>query len=227
MAAPAFSTPATIRRSRRSMPSTRCRSRARCCSTAPMARTTRRSPSGRRRSRPISRATCCCRRRPTAAGRTSRCILYRAGKTIHFDDATRAAVRDLTGIARDYLRDGVEADLAQLAEAALPPGEPTGATFATPADGSGGATAKLVEQWENTAAAGDRVHRLHPARHARRSPGEMRPRQIPALERASAALRQYRAGARDRRGDRDPRVLRPQIPAGAASRAQAGQCDDG
>ena len=74
MPAPAFSTPATIRRSRRSTPSTRCRSRARCCSTAPMARTTRRSPNGRRCSRRISRATCCCRRRPTAAGRTSRCI---------------------------------------------------------------------------------------------------------------------------------------------------------
>ena len=50
--------------------------------------------------------------------------LYRAGKTIRFDDATRAAVRDLTGSARGYLRDGVEADLAQLAETALPPGEP-------------------------------------------------------------------------------------------------------
>jgi len=76
--------------------------------------------------------------------------LARAGRTIHLDDATRAALRDLTGIARDCLRDGVEADLTQLASSALPPGEATGATFSTPADGSGGATAKLIEQWENT-----------------------------------------------------------------------------
>ena len=55
--------------------------------------------------------------------------LARDGKTIHFDDATRAAVRDLTGIARGCLRDGIESELAQLAEAALPTGEPTGATF--------------------------------------------------------------------------------------------------
>ena len=121
--------------------------------------------------------------------------LYRAGKTIRFDDATRAAVRDLTGIARGYLRDGVEEDLAQLAEAALPAGEPSGATFSTAADGSGGTTAKLIAQWEKQAAARDRVHRLHPARLARRSPGEGRPREIPALERASAALRHARVGA--------------------------------
>jgi Cft2 family RNA processing exonuclease len=75
--------------------------------------------------------------------------LYRAGKAIRFDDATRNAVHDLTGIARDYLRDGVESDLARLAEAALPPGELSGATFSTPADGSGGTTAKLIEKWEN------------------------------------------------------------------------------
>jgi Cft2 family RNA processing exonuclease len=75
--------------------------------------------------------------------------LYRAGKTIRFDDTTHAAVRDLIGPARDYVRDGVDADLAKLADAALPPGEASGATFSTPADGSGGATAKLFEQWEN------------------------------------------------------------------------------
>lgn len=76
--------------------------------------------------------------------------LYRAGKTIRFDDATRAAIRDLTGAARNSLRDGTESDLTQLAETALPPGERSGATFSTPADGSAGATAKLIEQWENT-----------------------------------------------------------------------------
>ena len=75
--------------------------------------------------------------------------LYRAGKTIRFDDATRAAVIDLTGPARGYLRDGVEEDLAQLAEAALPAGELSGATFSTAADGSGGTTAELIAQWEN------------------------------------------------------------------------------
>jgi Cft2 family RNA processing exonuclease len=77
--------------------------------------------------------------------------LYRAGKTIRFDDATRAALRDLTGPARDYLRDGVEADLAQLADAALPADELSGATFSTPADGSGGATATLIAQSEHAA----------------------------------------------------------------------------
>jgi Cft2 family RNA processing exonuclease len=76
--------------------------------------------------------------------------LYRAGKTIRFDETTRVAVRDLTGSAREYLRDGVESDLNALVEKALPPGELSGATFSTPADGSGGATAKLIEQWETT-----------------------------------------------------------------------------
>jgi Cft2 family RNA processing exonuclease len=75
--------------------------------------------------------------------------LQRAGKTIRLDDATRAAVRDLTGIARDCLRDGIESELARLAESVLPPGELTGATISTPADGSGGTTAKLIEQWEH------------------------------------------------------------------------------
>ena len=77
--------------------------------------------------------------------------LYRAGKTIRFDDTTRAAVRDLTGPGRDYVRDGVEAELVELAEKALPPGEASGATFATPATCSDGSAAKLVEQWENAA----------------------------------------------------------------------------
>lgn len=75
--------------------------------------------------------------------------LYRAGKTIRFDDATRAALRDLTGPARESLREGVETDLAQLADAALPLGGASGATFSTPADGSGGTTAKLFAQWEH------------------------------------------------------------------------------
>jgi Cft2 family RNA processing exonuclease len=75
--------------------------------------------------------------------------LQRAGKTIRLDDTTRAAVHDLTGNTRDCLRDGVESELARLAESALPPGEPTGATISTPADGSSGTTAKLIEQWEN------------------------------------------------------------------------------
>ena len=77
--------------------------------------------------------------------------LARNGKTIHFDDATCAAVRDLTGIARGCLRDGIESELAQLAEKTLPPGEPTGATFATPATCDDGAAAKLVAQWEKAA----------------------------------------------------------------------------
>ena len=75
--------------------------------------------------------------------------LARSGKTIHFDDATREAVRDLTGVARGWLRDGIESELVQLAEAALPTGELAGATFATPATCSEGAAAKLVEQWEH------------------------------------------------------------------------------
>ena len=74
--------------------------------------------------------------------------LARNGKTVRFDDATRAAVRDLTGIARASLRNGTEPQLSQLVEAALPPGEPTGATFATPATCSEGAAAKLIERWE-------------------------------------------------------------------------------
>jgi Cft2 family RNA processing exonuclease len=75
--------------------------------------------------------------------------LHRNGKTIRFDDATHSAVRDLIGIGRGYLRDGVERALAELADRALPPGDPTGATFATPATCDAGAAGKLVEQWED------------------------------------------------------------------------------
>jgi Cft2 family RNA processing exonuclease len=76
--------------------------------------------------------------------------LARSGRTIRFDDTTRTAVRDLTGMARASLRDGLESELTQLADGALPPGDPAGATFATPATCDSGAAAKLVEQWENT-----------------------------------------------------------------------------
>ena len=77
--------------------------------------------------------------------------LHRNGKTIRFDDATRAAVRELTGDARPWLRDGVESELAQLADKALPAGDPSGATFATPATGESGVAAELFAKWENTA----------------------------------------------------------------------------
>jgi Cft2 family RNA processing exonuclease len=88
-----------------------------------------------------------------ADGRGPDIALYLAsmGRMVRFDDATRSAVRELTGPARGYLRDGLESKLAQLAEDALPPGEPSGATFSTPADGSGGTTAKLIQRWENAA----------------------------------------------------------------------------
>jgi Cft2 family RNA processing exonuclease len=76
--------------------------------------------------------------------------LHRNGKVIHLDDATRTAVRDLAGIARGWLREGVERELAALADKTLPPGEPAGATFATPATCDGGAAGKLVEQWEKS-----------------------------------------------------------------------------
>jgi Cft2 family RNA processing exonuclease len=79
-------------------------------------------------------------------------LLARQGKTIRFDDATRAAVRDLTGIARGWLRDGVESEIAQLADKALPAGEPTGATFATPATGDSGTAAELFAKWEKPTA---------------------------------------------------------------------------
>jgi Cft2 family RNA processing exonuclease len=88
-----------------------------------------------------------------ADGRGPDIALYLAssGRTVRLDDATRSAVRDLTGPARAYLRDGLETKLAQLAEAAPPPGEASGATFSTPADGSGGSTAALIARWEHAA----------------------------------------------------------------------------
>lgn len=77
--------------------------------------------------------------------------LARSGRVLRFDDATRAAVRDLTGAARGWLRDGVAGELAQLAATALAAGEPAGATFATPATCDGGTAAQLVAQWEHAA----------------------------------------------------------------------------
>jgi glyoxylase-like metal-dependent hydrolase (beta-lactamase superfamily II) len=77
--------------------------------------------------------------------------LARAGRPVCLDDATRAAVRDLIGPARDCICAGLEAELAQLAEQALPPGASPGATIATSADGSAGTTAQLIAQWEHAA----------------------------------------------------------------------------
>ncbi|MPZ39604.1 MAG: MBL fold metallo-hydrolase [Rhizobiales bacterium] len=76
--------------------------------------------------------------------------LYRAGKTVRLDDTTREAIVDLVGPARGYLRGDLETELAELVDAALPPGDMSGATFSTPADGSNGETAKLIAQWEHT-----------------------------------------------------------------------------
>jgi Cft2 family RNA processing exonuclease len=77
--------------------------------------------------------------------------LHRAGQRLRLDDATRAAVRDLAGVDRACLRPGLESELAQIAETALPPGEAAGATLAAPATCSEGATAALVAQWESMA----------------------------------------------------------------------------
>jgi Cft2 family RNA processing exonuclease len=77
--------------------------------------------------------------------------LHRAGRTIRFDDATREAVRDLVGEARSCLRNGIESELYRLAEVALPAGDPSGATFATPATGSDGTAAELFARWEGKA----------------------------------------------------------------------------
>ncbi|MCC6887014.1 MAG: MBL fold metallo-hydrolase [Hyphomicrobiales bacterium] len=75
--------------------------------------------------------------------------LAREGRTIRLDEAMRSAIRELTGAARDCLRDGLTQELARLADAALPPGDASGATLSTPADGSSGTTARLIELWEN------------------------------------------------------------------------------
>ena len=112
---------------------------------------TRRSPSDRRLLPRIWPATCCCRRPADGRGPDIALYLHRAGRTIRFDDATREALRELTGDARSYLRDGIESELRQLAEAALPAGEPSGATFATPATGSDGTAAELFARWEDKA----------------------------------------------------------------------------
>ena len=159
------------------------------CSTAPMATTTRRSPSASRYFRPHLAGDVLLPAPADGRGPDIALHLYRAGKTIRFDDATRAAVRDLTGSAREYLRDGVESELSAACRAGAAAGRAVRRDVLDARRRLRWRDREAGRAMGEQAAAGDRVHRLHPAGLARRSAGESRPRQIPALERAPAACR--------------------------------------
>lgn len=81
--------------------------------------------------------------------------IFRRGFTeIFVDDAMREALARLTTSDHTSLRDGVAEDVARLAAAAKPIDveRPSGIMLAASADGSSGATARLLAAWEHAAA---------------------------------------------------------------------------
>jgi Cft2 family RNA processing exonuclease len=70
---------------------------------------------------------------------------------IYVDDAMRNALRLLCDGASVSLREGVAGDVARLAEAAKPIEGARGIMVAASADGTSGATARLLQDWEHQA----------------------------------------------------------------------------
>ena len=106
---------------------------------------------------------------------------------IYVDDATQKALWRLGDIDRISLRDGLGDEIEHLAATVKPIDGARGVMLAGSADGTSGATAKLLAEWEGQAGADDPVHRLRQSRHARRAAGQKRPRADHALERPPAA----------------------------------------
>ena len=70
---------------------------------------------------------------------------------IYVDDAMKSSLRTLGGAAGISLRDGVDDDIRDLAVETQPIAEPRGVMLAASADGTSGATAGLLAQWEHAA----------------------------------------------------------------------------
>ena len=70
---------------------------------------------------------------------------------IHIDDAMRDALRLLCDGARTSLRNGIAGEIARLADTAKPIEEARGIMVAASADGTSGATARLLQEWERQA----------------------------------------------------------------------------
>jgi Cft2 family RNA processing exonuclease len=79
--------------------------------------------------------------------------LSRAGfaADIYIDDAMRNALRLLSDGAGVSLREGVAGDIARLVETAKPIERAGGIMLAASADGTSGATARLLQDWEHAA----------------------------------------------------------------------------
>jgi Cft2 family RNA processing exonuclease len=70
---------------------------------------------------------------------------------IHVDEAMRNALRLLCGSAGVSLREGVDKEIARLADAAKPIEGARGVMLAASADGTSGATVRLLKDWEHAA----------------------------------------------------------------------------
>lgn len=78
--------------------------------------------------------------------------LLRHGRSdIFVDDAMQAALRRLAGSDRASLHDGVGAEIEKLAATVKPIDGAHGIALGGPADGSSGATARLLNEWEHQA----------------------------------------------------------------------------
>jgi len=77
-------------------------------------------------------------------------ILRQGFGDIFIDDAMRSALARLVSSDSISLRPGVAADVARLAETARPIDRARGVMLAASADGTSGATARLLQDWEQT-----------------------------------------------------------------------------
>ena len=118
---------------------------------------------------------------------------------IFVDEAMRKALQRLGDGDAASLRAVPATTSQRLAAIAKPIDGARGVMLAGSADGTSGATARLIPQFETFARGDDPVHRLRQPDHAGGAADQKRPRADHALERASAALRHGRAGASDRR----------------------------
>lgn len=76
-------------------------------------------------------------------------LLRRGCDNLRIDDAMRASLQQLAGKDSGSLHDGVAAEVGRIADIAGHAGLPDGVTLVTPADGTGGVSARLLSQWQH------------------------------------------------------------------------------
>ena len=154
-------------------------------------------------------------------------LARRGRKDIFVDDAMQAALRRLADSESVSLRTGVGDEIKRLADRAKPIDGARGVMLAASADGTSGATARLLAQWEHAdepaivftgyVPPGTPADRLIKAGRAQFMRWNVHPRISDTVAH----------GARRAGEDGDPRLLRPRAACAVVRRARAREGDDG